>query len=301
MMLTDLDDALRAGGIGFWESPGWQGRGHGPMSGVRGILIHHTAGGGPGDWRTVQNGRPDLAGPLAHMTFERDGGVRLLAAGQCWHAGQGTHPRIGTNNGNAWMIGIEGVAAGTPGSWSPAQRAGYPRVAAALCRHYGLPAAAVIGHKEWATPRGRKSDPGDWDMNQFRNDVAGHLRGGVTTHDIGDTTMSPRKPKENDRMIERPLVPGANVGTIVCPTGSASGVVARAWLSVRVAGGGRAQAWFQMSADSDGPAPGAGAPVDWTLQSAKRAWVEVPNGTEYIEFNIDAHGFGSLAIEMEAK
>lgn len=294
--LADLPAAVRAGGIGVWESPGWQGRGHGPMSGVRGVLIHHTAGGGSGDWKTVQNGRPDLDGPLAHMTFERDGGVRVLAAGQCWHAGNGTHPRIGTNNGNAWMIGIEGVSPGVgAAAWTDAQRRNYPRLAAALCRHYGFPPAAVIGHKEWATPRGRKSDPGEWDMNQFRAAVAGWL-GGTEIADI-----TPPKKKEEPQMIERPLVPGANVGTIVCPTGSASGVVGRAWMSIRIAGGGRAQAWFQVSADSDGPAPGAGAPVDWTLQSAKRAWVEVPNGTEYIEFNVDAKGNGSLAVELEAK
>lgn len=177
--LTDLADALRNAGIGVWESPGWRGRGHGPMSGVRGILIHHTAGGGSNDWRVVQNGRPGLSGPLAQMTFERNGGVRLLAAGQCWHSGNGTHPAVGGSVGNRRLIGIEGVSRGVGDDWTEAQRREYPRVAAALCRHYRLPASAVIGHKEYATPRGRKIDPHPWDMNHFRREVARHLRGGA--------------------------------------------------------------------------------------------------------------------------
>lgn len=166
-MVTDLADALREHGIGVWESPGWKNRGHGEMGQIAGVLIHHTAGGGVNDWKTVQNGRPGLDGPLAHMTYEKDGGVRVLAAGQCWHAGTGTHPRIGTNNGNVRMLGIEGVSDGT--SWSPRQKPdGYPRLAAALALHYGFPVECIIGHKEWATPRGRKSDPSPWDMNEFR-------------------------------------------------------------------------------------------------------------------------------------
>lgn len=176
--LTDLDVALRNGGIGFWESPGWRGRGQGGMSGVRAIIIHHTAGGGSNDWKIVQNGRAGLRGLLSQMTFERDGGVRLLGAGQAWHAGTGYWPTIGRNNANAWTIGIEGVSRGVGNDWTAAQRREYPRVAAALCRHYRLPAEAVIGHKEWTS---RKIDPGDWDMNDFRNEVRRHLAGGAPT------------------------------------------------------------------------------------------------------------------------
>lgn len=175
--LTDLDTALRNGGCAYRESPGWRQRGHGPLRGVRGILIHHTAGGGSSDWKTVQNGRPGLAGPLAQMTLERDGAVLLIAAGQCWHSGNGTHPGVGGAVGNGWLIGIEGVSRGVGNDWTAAQRREYPRVAAALCRHYRLPPSAVVGHKEYATPRGRKIDPGDWDMNQFRAEVARHLGG----------------------------------------------------------------------------------------------------------------------------
>lgn len=174
--LTDLDDALRVGGIGHWASPGWERRGHGAMSTPRGILIHHTAGGGPNDWKVVQNGRPGLSGPLAQLVFNRDGGVSIIAAGQAWHAGRGSHPNV-PGGSNANLIGIEGVSRGVGNDWTAAQRREYPRVAAALCRHYRLPSSRVLGHKEFATPRGRKIDPGDWDMGQFRADVQRHLGG----------------------------------------------------------------------------------------------------------------------------
>ncbi len=193
LMLTGLDVALRNGRIPYWESPGWRQRGHGPLRSIRGILIHHTAGGGPNDWKVVQNGRPGLPGPLAQLVFERNGSVRIIAAGHCWHAGNGTHPGVGGAVGNANLIGIEGVSRGVGGDWTAAQRRDYPRVAAALCRHYRLPTSAVVGHKEYATPRGRKIDPGDWDMNDFRNEVARHLRGGPTEED----DMTP----EQDRML----------------------------------------------------------------------------------------------------
>jgi hypothetical protein len=104
-----------------------------------------------------------------------------------------------------------------------------------------------------------------------------------------------------DTMIERSLAPGRNVGTIICPTGDASAIVARAWISARVSGGGRVQLFFQRSADADVPPPGAGPPQDWTLKSAARRWTEVPSGTEYIEYDVDAQGPGCLAIELQAR
>lgn len=295
--LTDLDDALRAGGIGFWADPNWRGRGQGPLSGnPRAIMIHHTAGGGANDWRLVRDGRAGLRGLLSQMTFERDGGVRLLGAGQAWHAGTGSHPRIGTNNANAWTIGIEGVSRGVGNDWTAAQRREYPRVAAALCRHYRLPADAVIGHKEWTS---RKIDPGDWDMNDFRAAVRRHL--GAAPAPTPTAPAPAPKPKGLPEMIERPLSKGLNAGRVVCPTGTASSLVARSWVSVSVEFGARVQLWFQKGARSDGPPPGAGPAVDWTLLNAERPYAEIPSGTEYIEYRITADGPGSLLIEQKPR
>ena len=39
---TWLADVLRAEGCKVVEVDGWKTRGHGAMSGVRGVMIHHT-------------------------------------------------------------------------------------------------------------------------------------------------------------------------------------------------------------------------------------------------------------------
>lgn len=100
-------------------------------------------------------------------------------------------------------------------------------------------------------------------------------------------------------MIERQLVPGDNIGTIVCPVGTnTSALVKAAWVSVRCAGGVHGTVWFQRSADSDGPAPGAGTPFVVGAKSAARPWAAVPDGTEYLEYSLNASGPGSLLIEL---
>jgi len=179
-MLTWIPAALRGAGLQVIEVAGWDRRSHGPMGDIRGVLCHHTAGGGPNDWKVVRDGRAGLPGPLAHMTLEKDGTFRVIAAGKCWHAGPADSSNIArrvacsTQNGNEHLIGIEGVSAGS--SWTSAQREAYPRGVAALLRVANRGADRCIGHKEWA-PR-RKIDPGNWDMNDFRGDVARHLGGG---------------------------------------------------------------------------------------------------------------------------
>ncbi|CAF1082927.1 unnamed protein product, partial [Adineta ricciae] len=43
-MLTGLADILRGAGLNVVEVAGWRTRGHGVMSSVKGIVVHHTAG-----------------------------------------------------------------------------------------------------------------------------------------------------------------------------------------------------------------------------------------------------------------
>lgn len=169
---TWLADVLRRSGLRVWEDPGWKWRGHGTMRDIVGVLCHHTAGGGSNDWRIVRDGRSGLAGPLAQMTLERDGLIRVLAAGVSWHAGSGSHPNLpGASNYN--LLGIEGVSTGRWGDWTAAQVDVYPKMVAAILRHLNLPVTRCVAHKEWA-PR-RKIDP-SFDMNAFRHNVARYLR-----------------------------------------------------------------------------------------------------------------------------
>lgn len=173
-MLTELADVLRGDGLPVREIPGWQTRGHGEMSDdVLGVLCHHTAGPAIGNYPSeavVVNGRPGLAGPLANLGLARDGTWIIVAAGQAWHAGTGSISWCPANTGNTHLIGVEAESCGIRDDWTDAQRGSYPRGVAALLRHFGLPAARAIGHKEWAPLR--KIDPAFWDMNQFRADVA---------------------------------------------------------------------------------------------------------------------------------
>lgn len=177
--VDDLADACRGSGLPVWEDPGWRGRDHGPFTTPApvAVICHHTGSSSPSAWVVVRDGRPGLAGPLAQLTLERDGGVRVLAHGQAWHAGTGSWPSIGRNNANSRSLGIEAVYDGN--DITDAQRGAYPRLVAALCRHYGIAVGNVIGHKEWAP--GRKIDPGRIDMPTFRGEVAALLGTGPGT------------------------------------------------------------------------------------------------------------------------
>lgn len=182
MMLTNLADILRGAGLNVVEVPGWRTRGHGQMSGVRGVLWHHTATSAKaaGDYPSqniVTNGRSDLPGPLCNLGLGRSGTWYVVAAGLAYHAGSGSYPGVGTN-GNGYLIGIEAEHPGTAGNpWPPAQIDSYRRGTAALLKAFGLGADRCIGHKEWAPSR--KIDPYGLDMNAERRFVADYLTRGV--------------------------------------------------------------------------------------------------------------------------
>lgn len=164
-----LADVLRAEGLKVVEHDGWRDRGHGDFRDIRGVLCHHTAGGGLNDWRIVQNGRPDLEGPLAQLVLERDGTYRVIAAGVCWHAGRGSHPGWPTDNANWHVIGIEAVSRGDGSDWTPVQLDAYRRGCAAILRKIGRSAGDCVAHREYS--REGKIDPAGIDMDAFRRDV----------------------------------------------------------------------------------------------------------------------------------
>lgn len=164
-----LADCLRAAGLRVIEHDGWRDRGHGDFGEILGVLCHHTAGGGENDWRIVQNGRPDLSGPLAQLVLERDGTFRVIAAGVCWHAGRGSWPGWPTNNANFHTIGIEAVNDGRGQYWPPVQLDAYKRGCAAILRRIGRAADDCVGHKEYSSEG--KIDPFPLDMDDFRRDV----------------------------------------------------------------------------------------------------------------------------------
>ena len=169
-MLTDLADACRKSGLPVVEVDGWRTRGHGRFLGVNSIVCHHTATSAraAGDYPSlaiVRDGRPDLAGPLSQLGLGRSGTVYVIAAGVAWHAGATFYPR----QDNWHAIGIEAEADGLS-AWPEAQMDAYARLVAALAEHYAVPLSNVQGHKEVASPKGRKVDP-NFDMTAFRQRV----------------------------------------------------------------------------------------------------------------------------------
>ncbi len=177
--LTWLPSVLEEAGLKVAVDPGWDTRGRAEMGPVLGILCHHTAGPREGNMpslATVRNGRPDLPGPLAHLGLGRDGTFYVIAAGRCNHAGAGSWQ--GLVDGNTNFIGIEAENTGTSvdSPWPDVQLDAYRHGVAAILRHVGRSALFCAGHKEYALPPGRKTDP-DFDMVAFRRDVAAILAG----------------------------------------------------------------------------------------------------------------------------
>lgn len=167
MILSDLATVARRSGLTVVEVAGWKTRGHGQFKSIEAVIDHHTATPktAKGDYPSlavVRDGRTDLVGPLCNLGLGRSGTVYVVAAGVAYHAGT----VFDTWQDNWHAIGIEAEADGVS-AWPAVQVAAYARLNAALCKGYGVPVARVLGHKEIARPKGRKTDP-NLDMNQLR-------------------------------------------------------------------------------------------------------------------------------------
>ena len=191
--LTWLPDVLKAAGLRVEVQPGWETRGLGDMGIVRGVMCHHTAGPATGNMPclgVITNGRPDLRGPLSQLGLGRDGTYYVIAAGKAQHAGKGKWQGVTTGNTN--FIGIEAENRGiATDPWPEVQMLAYRRGVAALLGKIGVGAIMCCGHKEYALPQGRKSDP-SFDMVDFRAGVAALLTGvqSVPSPATGDSPRS---------------------------------------------------------------------------------------------------------------
>jgi hypothetical protein len=194
--LTWLPAVLNQAGLKVAEVPGWEGRGRGEMGAIAGVICHHTAGPRSGNMpslNTLINGRPDLPGPLSQLGIGRDGTYYVIAAGRCNHAGTGRWQ--GVSEGNSRFIGIEAENTGLPNDmpWPGVQLDAYRRGVAAILAHAGLPAICCAGHKEYALPAGRKSDP-PFDMEEFRREVDGFMDGSTPQPLLIPSAEPPTRP-----------------------------------------------------------------------------------------------------------
>jgi|SRR5919112_738384 peptidoglycan hydrolase-like protein with peptidoglycan-binding domain len=191
--LTWLPDVLKLAGLKVSLVPGWESRGRGDVGRIFGVICHHTATQHDGNLPTLTTlirGRSDLTGPLAQLGLARDGTFFVVAAGRANHAGPGVWR--GVKNGNSNFIGIEAENTGKPGDspWPEAQVDAYHRGVAAILQHIGQGPEFCAGHKEYATPHGRKPDP-DLDMDAFRNAVAAIMNGAAPPVTLIPASESP--------------------------------------------------------------------------------------------------------------
>lgn len=174
--LTQLADALRAGGLKVVEIDGWKTRGRPASTGSFdpvGVLWHHTGGADDGAgyaaW-LARTGRSDLPAPLCQLSISRDGTVYVCAAGRANHAGVAkASGSVAGGDGNALYVGVECQNTGTEG-WPTAQRAAMVATGVVLSGLVGCTPAAQRGHKETSVTG--KWDPGALDMDTFRADIA---------------------------------------------------------------------------------------------------------------------------------
>src|SRR5262249_16329185 len=142
---------------------------------------------------TLVKGRPDLPGPLAQLGLGRDGTYFVIAAGRANHAGKGNWK--GVVNGNTNLIGIEAENTGLPNDspWPDVQMDAYRRGVAAILKHVGQTFDFCAGHKEYALPAGRKSDP-NFDMGPFRSTVAAIMDGTAPAPELIPAAEHPAGP-----------------------------------------------------------------------------------------------------------
>jgi hypothetical protein len=182
-----LPEVLEKAGLKVALVDGWETRGRGDMGPILGIICHHTGGskhGNMGSLKLLTTGRPaapgvtELPGPLSQLGLGRDGTFYVIAAGRCNHAGGGDWKGLQTGNSNFIGIEAENTGGANDFPWPAAQIDAYQRGCAAILSHIGRSASFCCGHREYALPAGRKSDP-PFDMVEFRQTVANIMSGSV--------------------------------------------------------------------------------------------------------------------------
>jgi hypothetical protein len=177
--LTWLPGVLEQAGLKIATVDGWEERGRDEMGTIRGVICHHTAGPRAGNMPslgTLIKGRSNLPGPLAQLGLGRDGTYYVISAGRCNHAGAGVWQGFTSGNGNFIGIEAENTGGADDSPWPAIQMDAYRRGVAAILKHVNQSEQFCAGHKEYATPPGRKPDP-SFEMDPFRADVAAILNG----------------------------------------------------------------------------------------------------------------------------
>lgn len=200
--LTDLDQALSAGGVPYVEvgpssadptgAASWRTRGRPYSTGnfdPTGILCHHTASSSSSsdqaDLNVILYGNGSAPGPISQLLIGREPGatVYLVAAGRANHGGKGAIPGESCSDMNGRLLGIEVSNNGTGEWWTDELCDRYAAVVRALCDWYGWTLDDVYCHSTTGPPCGNyKIDPagpcswwpqgGTWDLEAWRAYIA---------------------------------------------------------------------------------------------------------------------------------
>ncbi|MDY7225052.1 peptidoglycan recognition protein family protein [Hyalangium rubrum] len=137
------------------------------------IVLHHTGtNNGAGDLAHMRNANSKVS---AHYMLDTDGKIYQLVGDEkrAWHAGKGELHGVPTDV-NGRSIGIEIVNDGsgkTP--FTDAQYKALTQLVGYLKQEHKVPAENILGHKDVAVPKGRKSDPAaNFDWNRLRKGIA---------------------------------------------------------------------------------------------------------------------------------
>lgn len=174
MRATWLADVLRDAGLTVKPYDGWETRGRDDFEPV-GVILHHTVtkpttSDAVVDRLLAVTGSSTVSPPLCQYSTNRDGSVSIIAAGTANHGGVGRWNGV---SGNKFWFGDEMKNAGTAAAepWVPRQLESAYRAAAAILTHLGQDSSWVTGHKEYATPPGRKTDPHTISLDTVRKTV----------------------------------------------------------------------------------------------------------------------------------
>jgi N-acetylmuramoyl-L-alanine amidase len=136
------------------------------------IVLHHTASNnGAGDLAHLRDPKAEVS---AHYMVDRDGKIYQLVndSKRAWHAGKAELHGVPTDV-NGRSIGIEIVNAGdgkTP--FTEAQYKSLTQLVGYLKQEYKVPMNNIVGHKDVAVPKGRKTDPAsNFDWKRLRNGI----------------------------------------------------------------------------------------------------------------------------------
>lgn len=158
---------MKDSGLTVLASSGWENRGKSSSVNYWAVLAHHTANPNDNDALLI-NGRPDVSGPLCNWALHEYGDWVLIASGRANHAGEGTLP-------SSESYGIEATGPQDyPDKYGPSafpnNYQSYEMGVACILAVTGGDTGDLFGHKETATPPGRKIDP-YFSMDTFRSGV----------------------------------------------------------------------------------------------------------------------------------